>query len=69
MGRIELVSFIRQRGLAVLATTIADGDFTQPGSGRRDRRCGDRFFDTVTSSRKYANLTWNRRVALVGGVG
>lgn len=67
MDRSALISFIRQRGLAVLATTNDSGhpQAALVGVAVTDR--GEIVFDTVTTSRKYANLTRDGRVALVIG--
>jgi len=67
MNRAALISFVRHRGLAVLATTNDAGrpQAALVGVAATDR--GEIIFDTVRSSRKYANLTRDGRVALVIG--
>lgn len=67
MHRTELISFIRNRGLAVLATSNADGHPQAALVGVAATDAAEIVFDTVTSSRKYANLTRDGRVALVIG--
>jgi pyridoxine/pyridoxamine 5'-phosphate oxidase len=67
VDRSSLASFVRQRGLAVLAST---NDLGEPQAALVGVTATDRaeiVFDTVASSRKYANFTRNRRVALVIG--
>lgn len=62
-----MVSFVRHRGLAVLASTNERGEPQAALVGVTATDQGEIVFDTVASSRKYANLTRNGRVALVIG--
>jgi PPOX class probable F420-dependent enzyme len=62
-----LVQFVRVRGLAVLATTAADGSPQAAVVGVAATADGDIVFDTTRGSRKFANLTREPRVALVIG--
>ncbi|WP_030943710.1 pyridoxamine 5'-phosphate oxidase family protein [Streptomyces sp. NRRL S-646] len=67
MDRNALVHFIRARRLAVLATTAADGRPQAAVVGIAATDTGDLVFDTTRSSRKFANLRRQPRVALVIG--
>jgi PPOX class probable F420-dependent enzyme len=67
MDRDALVPFARARGLAVLATTSADGRPQAAVVGIAITDDGDIVFDTTRTSRKFANLTRQPRVALVIG--
>jgi pyridoxine/pyridoxamine 5'-phosphate oxidase len=67
VDRSSLASFVRQRGLAVLASTNERGEPQAALVGVTATDQGDIVFDTLVSSRKYANLRRNRRVALVIG--
>lgn len=62
-----MVSFIRDRGLAVLASVNADGHPQAALVGVAATDAGEIVFDTVSSSRKYANVVRDDRVALVIG--
>lgn len=67
MDRIELVTFIRRRGLAVVASRGPDGvpQAALVGVAATDR--GEIVFDTSTSSRKYRNIGATPDVAVVIG--
>lgn len=67
MDRDALVRFGRARGLAVLATTAADGRPQAAVVGIAVTDDGDIVFDTTRTSRKFANLSRQPRVALVIG--
>lgn len=67
MDRDGLVGFVRARGLAVVATTAADGCPQAAVVGIAVTDDGDFVFDTTRSSRKFANLVRWPRVALVIG--
>lgn len=67
MDRDALVQFARARGLAVLATTSADGRPQAAVVGIAVTDDGDIVFDTIRTSRKFANLSRQPRVALVIG--
>jgi PPOX class probable F420-dependent enzyme len=67
MNRAELVAFIRERGLAVIATRGPDGapQAALVGVAATDR--AEIVFDTSVRSRKYRNLVASGRVAVVIG--
>jgi PPOX class probable F420-dependent enzyme len=65
--RSSLATFVRQRGLAVLASTNERGEPQAALLGVTATDRGEIVFDTLTSSRKYANVRRNGRVALVIG--
>src|SRR4051794_37042974 len=67
MQRDELVDFVRQRGLAVVATTGADGapEAAVVGITATDR--GELVLDTTVDSRKADNIRRDPRVAVVIG--
>jgi PPOX class probable F420-dependent enzyme len=67
MDRGELVTFIRERGLAVVATRGPDGapQAALIGVAATDR--AEVVFDTLASSRKYRNIEAAPDVALVIG--
>jgi pyridoxine/pyridoxamine 5'-phosphate oxidase len=67
VDRSSLASFVRQRGLAVLASTNERGEPQAALVGVTATDRGEIVFDTVGSSRKYANVVRNGRVALVIG--
>ena len=67
MDRDTLVQFVRARGLAVLATTAADGSPQAAVVGVAAPPDGGNGLDTTRGSRKLANLTREPRVALVIG--
>jgi pyridoxine/pyridoxamine 5'-phosphate oxidase len=67
VDRSSLASFVRQRGLAVVASTNERGEPQAALVGVTATDRGEIVFDTVASSRKYANLMKNGRVALVIG--
>ncbi len=67
MDRDALVQFDRARGLAVLATTSADGRPQAATVGIAATDDADIVFDTTRTSRKFANLSRQPRVALVIG--
>ncbi|SRR6266536_1379033 len=67
MDRDALVQFARARGLAVLATTSADGRPQAATVGIAATDDADIVFDTTRTSRKFANLSRQPRVALVIG--
>ncbi len=62
------MQFVRGRALAVLATTSADGRPQAAVVGIAVTDDGDIVFDTTRTSRKFANLSRQPRVALVIGV-
>jgi pyridoxine/pyridoxamine 5'-phosphate oxidase len=67
VDRSSLASFVQRRGLAVLAST---NERAQPQAalvGVTATDHGEIVFDTLISSRKYANLRRNSKVALVIG--
>ena len=67
MDRADLVAFIRQRGLAVVATTGPRGE---PQAALVGVACTDEaeiIFDTLISSRKYRNIQSRPDVAVVIG--
>jgi len=67
MDRDALVQFVRARGLAVLSTVGPGGSPQAAVIGVAATDGGDLVFDTVKTSRKFANLTADPRVALVVG--
>jgi PPOX class probable F420-dependent enzyme len=68
LGSGELVAFVRQRGRAVLATRGPDGAPQAALIGVAATDQGEIVFDTSRSSRKFANITADPRVALVVGL-
>jgi PPOX class probable F420-dependent enzyme len=68
MDRAALVQFVRARGLAVVATTSADGHPQAAVVGVAATDDGDIVFDTTRTSRKFTNLSRQPRVALVIGI-
>jgi PPOX class probable F420-dependent enzyme len=67
MNRSDLVAFVRERGLAVVATTGPQGE---PQAALVGVACTDQaeiIFDTLTSSRKYRNIQSRPEVAVVIG--
>jgi PPOX class probable F420-dependent enzyme len=67
VDRAELVSFVRARGLGVVATTGPTGSPEAALVGIAASDEGELIFDTSTRSRKLANLSSRPRVALVVG--
>jgi len=67
VDRSSLASFVQQRGLAVLASTSERGEPQAALVGVTATDQGEIVFDTLVSSRKYANLRRNSQVALVIG--
>jgi uncharacterized pyridoxamine 5'-phosphate oxidase family protein len=67
MDREQLVEFVRQRGLAVVATRDANGEPQAALVGVAATAQGEIVFDTLTSSRKYRNINSHPRVALRPG--
>lgn len=67
MDRDELVRFIRERGLAVVATTGPEGSPQAALVGVAATDQAEIIFDTVDSSRKFANIERNPQVAVVIG--
>jgi PPOX class probable F420-dependent enzyme len=67
MDKQELISFVRERGLAVVASRGPDGNpqAALVGIAATDR--GELVFDTTTTSRKYANIERDPHVAVVIG--
>ena len=63
----EILAFVRAHRLAVVATVSDDGLPEAALMGIAVMPDGRIVFDTVTSSRKYANLRRRHRVALVVG--
>jgi hypothetical protein len=64
MNRAGLIEFVRARGLAVVATRTREGDPEAALVGITATDRGDLIFD---SSREYANLQADQRVAVVTG--
>lgn len=64
----RLVAFVRERGLAVVATRGPDGPPQAALVGIAITDEGELVFDTLTTSRKCANLTASPRVAVVIGL-
>lgn len=67
MNRAELVTFTRQRGLAVVATCGPDGAPEAALVGIAATDDGELIFDTSVRSRKYRNLRESPRAAVVIG--
>lgn len=67
MDRAELVTFIRQRGLAVVATRGPDGVPQAARVGVAATERGEIVFDTSEASRKHANIARDPRAAVVVG--
>jgi PPOX class probable F420-dependent enzyme len=67
MNSTGLVSFIRERGLAVVATCAADGAPEAALVGVAVTEEAELIFDTTRASRKYRNLQASPRVAVVVG--
>lgn len=67
MERSELVAFLRRYKLAVQATVSADGAPQAAVVGIAVTDDLEIIFDTVETTRKYANLMSNPRIALVIG--
>ena len=67
METAAFVSFVRERGLAVLATRSADGAPEAALIGVAATDDGELVSDTSSRSRKFGNLTEDPRVALVIG--
>jgi general stress protein 26 len=63
----QFINFVRQRGLAVLATRGADGAPQAALIGISATERGELVFDTSRSSRKYRNLSAFAQIALVIG--
>ena len=63
----ELVDFVRQRGLAVVATTGADGAPEAAVVGITATDLGELVLDTAVDSRKADNIRRDPRVAVVIG--
>jgi len=63
----EQLEFVRQRGLAVVATRDAHGEPQAALVGVAATEQGEIVFDTLTSSRKYRNVSSRPWVALVIG--
>jgi len=63
----QFINFVRQRGLAVIATRAADGAPQAALIGITATERGELVFDTSRSSRKYRNLSAFPQVALVIG--
>jgi hypothetical protein len=61
----QFINFVRERGLAVLATRGADGAPQAALVGITATGRGELVFDTSRSSRKYRNLSAFAHVALV----
>jgi uncharacterized pyridoxamine 5'-phosphate oxidase family protein len=63
----QFINFVRERGLAVIATRGADGAPQAALIGITATERGELVFDTSRSSRKYRNLSAFAQVALVIG--
>lgn len=68
MDRAELVSFVRERGLAVVATREPGGAPQAALVGVAATDQAETIFDTSADSRKYHNLNRDPRVAVVIGL-
>lgn len=67
MDKHDLVTFVRDRGLAVVATHGPDATPEAALVGIAATDDGELVFDTSVRSRKYANLAASGRLALVVG--
>jgi PPOX class probable F420-dependent enzyme len=67
MDKMELVEFVRARGLGVLATRGSDGSPQAALVGIAATDQGELVFDCLRGSRKYANIERHPSVALVVG--
>jgi len=67
MDQQQFINFVRQRGLAVVATRGPDGAPQAALVGITATGRGELVFDTSRSSRKYGNLSAFAQVALVIG--
>lgn len=67
MTKHDLVTFLRKYQLAVQASVASDGAPQAAVIGFVVSDDLELFFDTLSSSRKYQNLTRDRRIALVIG--
>jgi pyridoxine/pyridoxamine 5'-phosphate oxidase len=67
MDRDEFVDFVRDRGLAVVASTGPKGTPQAALVGVAATDLGELVFDTTDSSRKYANIAREPEVAVVVG--
>ena len=67
MNRAELVTFVRRRGLAVVATRGPDGAPEAALVGVAATDHGEIIFDTSVRSRKYRNIQAFPQVAVVIG--
>lgn len=67
MNTSGFVSFVRERGLAVVATRSADGAPEAALVGVACTDAGELIFDTSIDSRKYRNISEFDRVAVVIG--
>ena len=67
MDQEQFINFVRQRGLAVIATRGADGAPQAALVGITATEQGELVFDTSRSSRKYRNLSAFAQVAMVIG--
>ena len=67
MDEQGLVAFVRERGLAVVATRGPDGSPQAALVGMAATDRGELIFDTTTSSRKFANIERDPQVAVVIG--
>jgi hypothetical protein len=69
MTRDDVLAYARQHRLAVLASTAADGSPQAAVVGIAVTEGLELIFDTLNTSRKYANLTRDPRAAFVLGDG
>ena len=67
MDRAELIAFVRERRLAVVASRGPDGAPQAALVGVAATDLAEIIFDTSDSSRKYANIQRDSRVAVVVG--
>jgi PPOX class probable F420-dependent enzyme len=67
MDQEQFINFVRERGLAVIATRGADGAPQAALVGITATEQGELVFDTSRSSRKYRNLSAFAQVAMVIG--
>jgi pyridoxine/pyridoxamine 5'-phosphate oxidase len=67
MDTEQFLEFVTRRGLAVVATIGQEGEPQAALVGVAVTTVGEIVFDTLTSSRKYRNISSNPRVALVVG--
>lgn len=67
MTREQVVAFLRKHKLAVVATVASDGQPQAAVVGIATSDALEIIFDTVSASRKFENLSFEPRVAVVVG--